>query len=433
MRILCAADSRNPSWCIPLSWLPRLMPPGTLEPSKPKLLLERWMLAPQSCTRFIGLAFGHLLIKGGVLNTTKENAETRAEEESKTIIEDAKGYSPINKHLGEYAISVVNITNRPDLEYNPEGPTMKVTISEILEVLKGIFALNPPLQDQILTFSIQTGGNAFQDADNLADFAAAVSSGEPLELQSVLEAEDGEKRSCKNHFTSSRRKSRPRSCSRKPPPMGIKKELGMESDGKGKLVMKFKERAAMLEAIQKVFEEEIIKLPNLKPAASEFNVTRNYLDWLTQAPWATHRKESFDLQHATKDVKNRILELIAVGKLRGTVEGKIIWTTRITAARMWELCPEKYFRLKKVQSENPLFKSISLVADTKETPPPPFWNCLTRIKTTPSLNNMDVPIGLSKVCSCPKNSLDTIRAITLSDYIAEEKVAIPWLCRSGSF
>ena len=59
----------------------------------------------------------------------------------------------------------------------------------------------------------------------------------------------------------------------------------MESDGKDKLIQKYKERAAslkMLEGIQKVFEEELAKLQRLEPAASEANVTRNYLDWLTQ-------------------------------------------------------------------------------------------------------------------------------------------------------
>ena len=72
----------------------------------------------------------------------------------------------------------------------------------------------------------------------------------------------------------------------------------------------------------------------LEASGSEFNVTRNYLDWLTQLPWGIESKETFDYQHAAKvldedhygldDVKNRILEFIAIGKLKGTVSGKII-------------------------------------------------------------------------------------------------------------
>jgi Lon-like ATP-dependent protease len=76
------------------------------------------------------------------------------------------------------------------------------------------------------------------------------------------------------------------------------------------------------------------KLSQLEPTSSEFNVTRNYLDWLTQIPWGQTSKENFDIKNAKlvldedhyglNDVKDRIMEFIAVGKLRGTVEGKII-------------------------------------------------------------------------------------------------------------
>lgn len=75
-------------------------------------------------------------------------------------------------------------------------------------------------------------------------------------------------------------------------------------------------------------------MEHLEPAASEFNVTRNYLDWLTNVPWGVRSPENYDIRHAVrvldedhyglKDVKDRILEFIAVGRLRGTVEGKII-------------------------------------------------------------------------------------------------------------
>ena len=83
-----------------------------------------------------------------------------------------------------------------------------------------------------------------------------------------------------------------------------------------------------------MFDEEINKLAHLEPAASEFNVTRNYLDWLTQIPWGQRSAENFGIKnamtvldedhHGLKDVKDRILEFIAVGKLRGTVEGRIL-------------------------------------------------------------------------------------------------------------
>jgi len=55
--------------------------------------------------------------------------------------------------------------------------------------------------------------------------------------------------------------------------------------GRIMLIEKFKERAATLkmpEAVRKVFDEELNKLVGLEPAASEANITRNYLEWLTQ-------------------------------------------------------------------------------------------------------------------------------------------------------
>eukprot|EP01051_Picozoa_sp_SAG22_P005767 SAG22_NODE_354_length_11811_cov_8.612620_8_plen_75_part_00 len=72
-----------------------------------------------------------------------------------------------------------------------------------------------------------------------------------------------------------------------------------------------------------VIEEELAKLATLETASSEFNVTRNYLDWLTQLPWSTFKEEVMDTVAAQQqldadhygldDVKERILEFIAVG------------------------------------------------------------------------------------------------------------------------
>lgn len=42
------------------------------------------------------------------------------------------------------------------------------------------------------------------------------------------------------------------------------------------------------------------KLSNLESASSEFNVTRNYLDWLTAIPWGHYTQERLDIQHAQK-------------------------------------------------------------------------------------------------------------------------------------
>ena len=74
----------------------------------------------------------------------------------------------------------------------------------------------------------------------------------------------------------------------------IKKELGLERDDKDALLQKFADRIKELnvpEEASKVIDEEMAKIGTLESASSEFNVTRNYLDWLTSLPWGSHSEE----------------------------------------------------------------------------------------------------------------------------------------------
>ena len=54
------------------------------------------------------------------------------------------------------------------------------------------------------------------------------------------------------------------------------------------------------EEARRVIEEEMAKLSGLESASSEFNVTRNYLDWLTAIPWGHYTQERLDIQYAQK-------------------------------------------------------------------------------------------------------------------------------------
>lgn len=67
---------------------------------------------------------------------------------------------------------------------------------------------------------------------------------------------------------------------------------------------------------------------------SEVQVTRTYLEYLTKMPWGVRTEENYDIKKAKEvldeghygldDVKQRILEFIAVGKLQHSVQGKIL-------------------------------------------------------------------------------------------------------------
>ena len=117
----------------------------------------------------------------------------------------------------------------------------------------------------------------------------------------------------------------------------IKQELGMPTDAKSSEYQRFKEAIEKLpiegEAYKQV-EQELEKFQLMEPNSSEFTVTRNYLDTIIQLPWAPPESRELDLTRASKildadhygleDVKERILEFLAVRKLKGDMKGSII-------------------------------------------------------------------------------------------------------------
>lgn len=117
----------------------------------------------------------------------------------------------------------------------------------------------------------------------------------------------------------------------------IKKELGLEKDDHAVDLEKFMERFNKRDVPQyamDVIQDEMDKLQTLETSSAEYAVCRNYLDWLTIVPWGIQTKEYHDLKKAEsilnkdhyglEDIKQRILELISVGKLANGMKGSII-------------------------------------------------------------------------------------------------------------
>lgn len=50
--------------------------------------------------------------------------------------------------------------------------------------------------------------------------------------------------------------------------------------------------------VVRVVSDELSKLSGLEPVSPEFNVTRTYLEWLTNLPWGVYSEEVFDINHA---------------------------------------------------------------------------------------------------------------------------------------
>jgi len=86
--------------------------------------------------------------------------------------------------------------------------------------------------------------------------------------------------------------------------------------------------------VGETFEKELNRLKRMNPQAAEFGVQRSYLELLLELPWGIYSEDKFDLKNATKvldrdhfgleKVKDRIIEHLAVLKLRGDMKSPII-------------------------------------------------------------------------------------------------------------
>ncbi|MBQ1926806.1 MAG: LON peptidase substrate-binding domain-containing protein, partial [Proteobacteria bacterium] len=117
----------------------------------------------------------------------------------------------------------------------------------------------------------------------------------------------------------------------------IRKELGEEKDEIALAVQNYRElikTSGMSEEAANRANEEINRLSVLTPESSETNVIRTYLDWLCNLPWNKATEDVLDLKYAEKvleqdhfgldDIKQRILEFLAVRKLKPDHQGQII-------------------------------------------------------------------------------------------------------------
>ena len=117
----------------------------------------------------------------------------------------------------------------------------------------------------------------------------------------------------------------------------IQRELGISKDDRTSDAEKFAERMSARnppEHVSTRFAEELDKLSVLESGSPEYAVTRNYLDWISAVPWGVYSDDNLSLEHARGeldrhhdglgDVKERIVEFLAVGNFKGTIDGSIL-------------------------------------------------------------------------------------------------------------
>jgi ATP-dependent Lon protease len=117
----------------------------------------------------------------------------------------------------------------------------------------------------------------------------------------------------------------------------IQAELG-EADPEQAEIAELKERLEALgdlpEEVRKAADRELARLERLPQAAAEYGVIRTYLEWILTLPWRTFTQDNLDLEHARgvldadhfdlDKVKDRIIEYLAVAKLRNEISGQIL-------------------------------------------------------------------------------------------------------------
>ncbi len=117
----------------------------------------------------------------------------------------------------------------------------------------------------------------------------------------------------------------------------IKEELGMTTDAKSSDYQNFKEKIDALSFQGEILEtvtSELEKFALMDPNSSEFIVTRNYLETIVNLPWKEPEPEKYNMEEAKKileqdhygleDIKKRILEYLAVRKLKNDSKGSIL-------------------------------------------------------------------------------------------------------------
>ncbi|WP_253806405.1 endopeptidase La [Hydrogenovibrio sp. JE_KL2] len=222
----------------------------------------------------------------------------------------------------------------------------------IMNAFKELLPLNPLYSEELKYF---LNRYSVTDSAQLADFAASMTSASNDKLQDILDTLDlvdrlekvqtlfkHEIEVTKLQFNIRERveesiSDQQRDFFLRQQLKEIQKELGMvkdDRDADADLFLDRIEKLSLTEEAENKAEEELNKITTLDPQSAEYGVSRNWLDWLTQLPWGQHSTDILDLKRAQKildkghdgldDVKDRILEFLAVGALKGEVSGSII-------------------------------------------------------------------------------------------------------------
>lgn len=230
--------------------------------------------------------------------------------------------------------------------------SLKAYSLAIINTIKELLPLNP-LYHESLKIYLQNFSP--RDPSPLADFAAALTTASGSELQDILETLPLQERMekvlvlVKKEYEVAKLQSRisdevnekiskqQRNFFLREQLKVIQRELGLAKDDRSADIDEFKvriEKYGPPPKVAKRIEEELKKLSMLETGSPEYAVTRNWLDWATHVPWGELTEDNLELEHTQAildkrhagldDVKDRIVEMVALASIRGEVRGTII-------------------------------------------------------------------------------------------------------------
>ncbi len=387
-------------------------------------------------------------------------------------------------------------------QHDADSDELKAYGVAIINTIKELIPLNPLYGEELKVFLDRSSPN---EPALLADFAASLTSATREQLQDVLESEALLPRLQKvlallnrevqiasaqmeiRRHVETEMQAHQRKAFLHEQLKFIQRELGITKDDR---TAELDELSARLEgkappsSVQKRIDDELHKLSLLEVGSPEFGVTRNYLEWLTDLPWGIDSEDSKDLSKATEvldashdglaDIKDRILEFLGVGIMRGEVSGSILLFVgppgvgktslgrsiadamgrkfyRFSVGGMRDeaeikghrrtyvgAMPGKLIRaLRDAGTENPviMLDEVDKIGASFQGDPASALLEVLDPEQNHSFHDhyLDVDVNLSKVLFiCTANQLDTVPAplldrmefIRLSGYLAEEKLAI---------
>jgi len=257
----------------------------------------------------------------------------------------------INNWVSEKRPFSAQVNYFPELN-NKETTEIKAYTTAIVNIIKELLPLNPMYGEELKMFLNYFGTG---EPSRLADFGASLTTADATDMQEILEtiellprmektlvllqkeveiakAQTEIRKHIEGEVTQHQREMFLREQLK-----FIQKELGISKDDRTSEIDDFKEKlegCVVPAHAQKRIDEELKKMAVLERGSPEYTVTRNYLDWLTGVPWGKNSEDSLDLDKAAEvldkdhegleEVKDRILEFIGVGKMKGEISGSIM-------------------------------------------------------------------------------------------------------------